>query len=290
MTVADGATTGLVSVVIPNHDYARYVGDAIDSVLRQTYEPVEVVVVDNGSTDGSLDALARYRGRCRIIAQNDLGQSAARDRGIAESTGEFVAFLDADDAWRPQKLERQLRLFREHPDVALVYCSLEAADAQLRPTGRIVRAVHRGEILDEFARWPGRAIVVGGESTAVVRRSALDRVGTFDPSLSISGGWDLWRRIATHYPVELVEDPLALYRQHGSALHRRLAAYEGDVRAASARMFADPAAARVHPFRRRYEAGLDLMFAKSWLRAGDVRRAAGLSVRSLMRRAVARAG
>ncbi|MBI4349040.1 MAG: glycosyltransferase [Elusimicrobia bacterium] len=278
--------SALVSVVIPNHDYGRYVGQAIDSVLAQTYAPIEVIVVDNGSTDGSLDVLRRYDGRCRVVAQPDLGQSAARNRGIEEAAGSFIAFLDADDAWRPQKLERQIERFGRDSGIGLVYCSLQMTDATLRPTGEKVRAAFRGDVLDAFARWPGRAIVVGGESSAVVRRTALDAVGRFDTGLSISGGWDLWRRIATRYLVELVDEPLVLYRQHGAGLHRRLAAYEADVRAASVRMFADPAAARIGRFRRSYDTGLDLMFAKAWLRAGDVRRALRLSLRAITHRAV----
>ncbi len=281
---------GLVNVVIPNHDYVRYIPDALESVFRQTYRAIEVIVVANGSTDGSLDVLRRYAGRCRIVAQADLGQSGARNAGIRAAAGEFVAFLDADDAWKPEKLERQMACFVRRPEVGLVYCSIEVADAELRPEGRVVRATFRGHVLDAFVKWPGRAIVVGGESGAVVRRSVLDVVGPFDTSLSISGGWDMWRRIATRYAIDLVPEPLVLYREHGSGLHRRLAAYEADVRAASDCMFADPAAARIRRFQREYFAGLDLMFAKSWLRAGGVRRALTLALRSLASRSpVARA-
>ncbi len=273
---------GLVTVVIPNHNYAQYVGQAVESVLEQTYRPVEVIVVDNGSTDASLEVLAAYADRCRILPQADLGQSAGRNRGIREARGELIAFLDADDVWRPEKLERQMECLARDPEVALVYCSLEIVDPELQPTGEVVRASSRGDALESFARWPGRAIVVGGESTAIVRRAALDAVGPFfEPTLSISGGWDLWRRVATRHQIDYVPETLVLYRQHGSSQHRRLAAYESDVRAASARMFQDPAAARVWRFRRTYEAGLDLMFAKTWLRHGDLWRAAILAARAL---------
>lgn len=274
----------LVSVVIPNHNYAAYVGQAVESVLGQTRSDVEIIVVDNGSLDDSLEVLGAYRDRCEVIAQPDLGQSAARNRGIEVSHGEFIAFLDADDIWRADKLERQLALFESDPAIALVYCSLEVVDRDLRPTGETVRAEVRGDALDAFARWPGRAIVTGGESTAVVRRSALRDVGVFETSLSISGGWDLWRRIATHHRIDLVDEPLVLNRRHGSNLTRRLAAYERDVRAASARMFADPAAHRIQRHRRRYDAGLDLMFAKAWLRAGNPARATTLLLRSFATR------
>lgn len=276
----------LVSVVIPNHNYARYIGEAVESVLSQTYPEVEVIVVDNGSTDDSLEVLRRYAARCRVVPQADLGQSLARNRGIQEARGDLIAFLDADDAWRPRKLELQVERFKNDA-IALVYCSLELADASLRPTGQVIWASVRGDALEEFVKWPGRAIVVGGESTAVVRRAALDAVGPFEPTLSISGGWDLWRRIATHYQIDHVEEPLVLYRQHGSSLHRRLAVYESDVRSASARMFADTAASRVWGARRAYEAALDLMFAKSWLRNRDLGRAARLLLRAIATRTFA---
>lgn len=277
----------LVSVVIPNYNYARYVGQAIESVLAQTYQPIEVIVVDNGSTDGSLEVIGRYGESCRVLPQSDLGQSVGRNRGMQEAKGEFIAFLDADDVWKARKLEMQMSRFGEDPEVGLVYCSLEVTDDDLQPTGVVIRASSRGDALEDFARHPGRAIVVGGESTAVVRRTAIDAVGAFEPSLSISGGWDLWRRVATRYRIDHVAEPLVLYRQHAASLHRRLPAYEADVRAASARMFRDPAAARVWRFRRRYEAGMDLMFAKSWLRAGDVKRAFVLLLRALALRSSA---
>lgn len=272
----------LVSVIIPNRNYAAYVGVAIESALAQTYTPLEVIVVDNGSTDNSLEVLQRYGDRCRVFTQEDRGQSGARNRGVAESRGTFVAFLDADDAWRPDKLELQMALMTGR--VVLVYCSLEKADAKLQPTGEIVPASFRGDVLEAFALWPGRAIVVGGESTVIIRRDALTTCGLFDEDLSISAGWDLWRRIATRYEIDYCADPLVLYRQHDRSLHRQMAAYETDVRAAAKKMFDDPAAARIWPWRERFYSGLDVMFAKSWLREHNFLRATVLAVRAARRR------
>src|SRR5438045_4325502 len=95
---------GLVSVVIPNYNYARYVGDAVDSVLGQTYADLEVIVVDDGSTDASRDVLLSYGDSVKTISQQNQGVSAARNNGVAASRGEFVAFLDADDLWLPEKV------------------------------------------------------------------------------------------------------------------------------------------------------------------------------------------
>lgn len=264
-----------VSVVIPNHNYAQFVGQAVESVLGQTCPPFEVIIVDNGSDDESLEVLRAYSDRCRVIAQADLGQSGSRNRGVLETRGDWIGFLDADDVWLPTKLEEQLELVR--PEVGLVYCSLELTDADLQPA-QVLEARHRGRILDAFADYPGEGVVLGGESTAIVRREALARVGVFDPSLSISAGWDLWRRIATHYEVDYVRAPLVQYRQHGGNLHGRLARYEADVRRASRKLFDDPAAVAVHHRRTAYWAGLELVFAKSWAHARNPRRVVGRSL------------
>lgn len=274
----------LVSVVIPNHDYGHYVTEALESVLAQTYSPIEVIVVDNGSSDDSLERLGPYAGRCRVVAQSDLGQSGSRNRGILEATGEWVAFLDADDVWLPTKVAEQVALATKGgAEIGLVYCSVLEVDAELRP-GRVLPARHRGRLLDDLVAHPGDAIVQGGESTAMVRRLVLADVGIFDPALSIAAGWDLWRRIATSYAIDFVEEPLVLYRQHGDNLHGRLPTYERDVRYATDRMFADRRTGDLRRRRRAFGAGLDLMLAKAWFRAGNRRRAAFLALRAMLRR------
>ncbi len=241
----------LVSVVIPNYNYARYVPAAIESVLGQSRPPgleVEVVVVDNGSTDDSLQVLQAYAGRIRIIAQENRGQSGARNRGIAESTGQFVAFCDADDAWQPLKLERQLEKMNR-PEVGLVYTGYEEADSRLRPL-RAVMPAQRGHLLRRFAE-SAAAVIPGGESTVLIRRECLEQVGVFDPALSISAGFDLYRRIAAAYEVEVVSEPLMLYRQHGGNASRNVDAYARDWLRAIEKMFTDPASSEVWGLRAR---------------------------------------
>src|SRR5438309_4900890 len=103
-----GTDCPLVSVVVPNYNYGRYVREAVDSVLGQTYPAVEVIVVDDGSSDDSLSVLQSYGSKIKLVVQPNGGVHKARNRGIEESKGEFVAFLDADDVWEPTKLERQV--------------------------------------------------------------------------------------------------------------------------------------------------------------------------------------
>src|SRR3990167_8128796 len=120
--------TPRVSVVIPTYNYARYLPQAIDSVLGQTYPHIEVVVVDDGSTDESRDVLRAYGSRIRWVQQERQGVSAARNRGVRESRGDLVAFLDADDRWLPTKLERQVARWCNEPELGLVHAGEEIID------------------------------------------------------------------------------------------------------------------------------------------------------------------
>ena len=120
---------GLVSVVIPNYNYANYLREALDSVLAQSYSDIEIVVVDDGSTDGSKDVIAAYDDRINAIFQKNEGVSAARNNGVLAGSGEFIAFLDADDAWLPTKVERQVAMFRSDPALGLVHVGVEEIDA-----------------------------------------------------------------------------------------------------------------------------------------------------------------
>lgn len=115
-----------VSVIIPNYNYAQYVGQAIDSVLNQTYRNIEIIVVNNGSIDNSLEVLKGFGDRISLVDQENLGQSGARRSGLLRATGDFIAFLDADDVWEPQKIEKQMLLFNSKTE--LVYCGIRCFD------------------------------------------------------------------------------------------------------------------------------------------------------------------
>src|SRR6266508_897311 len=122
-------TNSLVSVVIPNYNCGRFLEETLESVFAQAYPAVEVIVVDDGSTDDSLQVLEKYAGRVNVIRQANQGVSAARNAGIRASHGELVALLDADDLWHPDKLAKQVALFA-NPAVGLVHCAVEYIDEQ----------------------------------------------------------------------------------------------------------------------------------------------------------------
>lgn len=256
-----------VSVVIPNYNYARFVGQAIESALAQSVAPLEVIVVNNGSTDNSLEVLRGFGERIRLIDQPNQGQSGARNAGIAAARGSLIAFLDADDVWLAGKLEKQLPLFAR-PAVGLVYGGYTLASGSLEPREtRIPRL--RGRILREFASGPA-AVITGGESTAVIRKECFARVGDFDPELSISAGWDMYRRIASLYEVELVPEPLMLYRQHGNNASLRADVYEHDIEIKLRKMFEDPVSREVFPLKRTCYGRAYLAVSGHYLHAGKI--------------------
>lgn len=257
-----GKVTPLISVIIPNHNYGRYLGQAIESVLRQSSPPHEVIVVDDGSTDNSLAVLRGYHDRIRWFQQDRQGVSAARNRGIRESRGRLLAFLDSDDVWHPEKLARQVARFTT-PAIGMVGCGVQRID----PAGRLlgVNLPERvGLRLDDIAllRWSP------GGSSMVIRRECLERVGLFDPELSTSADVDLARRIACHTEMALVPEPLVFYRQHRSSMHRSAPVFERDMLRVFSNLFLDPAAAAVHPLRRRCYGRLFMQLAGAYGHAG----------------------
>lgn len=270
----------LVSVVIPNYNYARFLGQAIDSVLAQTYPSVEIVVVDDGSKDESAHVLRQYEGRVRPILQVNQGVSAARNNGIAASRGEAIAFLDSDDVWDPRKIELQVRKL-EDPAVGLVHSGIEYVDSNGRSLA-VDLAGAEGKILRRHALF--RVPTVRSGSTALVRRSCLDKVGLFDVSLSTSADWDMWRRIGAVSEVRMIPLPLVKYRLHDGAMHRNLAVFERDMLHAFERMFDDPSSNELLPIRRKCYANLYATLCASYSSQHAWRKALKFAGRSLLER------
>lgn len=201
-----------VSVIIPTYNYGRFVTEAVDSVLAQTCQDLEVIVLDDGSTDDTSERLAPYNDRVRYIRQTNQGPSATRNNAIEVSRGEFIAFLDADDVWHPQKLEAQLAYVSRHPEVGL-----HAADGVVeRPT----QWQPLPSSLDEFAADISLdALVIRARfapSGVMIRKTYLDEAGRFDPTLRWAEDRDLWLRIASRHRVSKLCLPLWWYRFHAN--------------------------------------------------------------------------
>jgi glycosyltransferase involved in cell wall biosynthesis len=196
-----------VSVVIPTHNRAGMVGEAIESVLNQDFPDYEVIVVDDGSTDDTPDILCSFGGRIEVIRQENRGVSAARNRGIHCASGELIAFLDSDDLWLPGKLAAQVEFFQHHPDA--VICQTEEIWVR---NGRRVNPGFRHKKRSGMIFEPSLALCLVSPSAVMIRRKLFDTVGVFDESLPACEDYDLWLRIGLHHPVHLIDAPLIIKR------------------------------------------------------------------------------
>jgi glycosyltransferase involved in cell wall biosynthesis len=209
-----------VSVVIPAYRAAGTIGRALDSLLGQTHRPDEVIVVDDGSTDDLDAALVPYAGLARHVRKPNGGAATARNLGIDQARGDLVAFLDADDYWEPTKLERQVSIFHDHPEVGVV-----AARFFEEPPGRprfLKPAGDRGLFGRVLTASGGAVFEVMAEvwtTTVVVRRDVLGDA-RFVPGLEPAEDRDLWLRLIALSPVYLDPEPLATWVQEPGSLSR----------------------------------------------------------------------
>ena len=204
---------GSVSAVIPAYNGRRYVGRAIESVLKQTCPAAEVIVVDDGSTDGTAAAVRAFGDAVRLIEQPNGGVSVARNTGIAAATGDWIAFLDADDEWLPDKLRRQSQFFERYPHLKWGYANFsdtsKAGQRSVHPSLPSERQPTYGfdDYFDGYCRG-----VYAWTGTVMVHRSVFETVGGFEPGMKRAQDNDLWFRIAYQFPqVGYVPQSLAVY-------------------------------------------------------------------------------
>jgi glycosyltransferase involved in cell wall biosynthesis len=249
----------LVSIVIPAYNAARFVGRAIESVLNQTYPHWELIVVDDGSTDATPTIVQAYGERLRYICQRNARQAAARNRGVAESRGELIAFLDADDVWRDDKLARQVELLSRNPRLGFVYCLVDEIDA----TGRVLgqrRGGLRGNVMKEILLREPSGGLCG--STMVISRSRLMEAGGFDVDLPPCEDTDLFWRVAASHPIDYVPEPLAQHRLHETNAHANVRRMTRAWKRLYRKAFRDTRVTRMGiGFRRRCYAGLYYMLS-----------------------------
>jgi len=202
-----------VAAVIPCYNAARHVGEAIQSILNQTYEPIDVIIVNDGSTDDLAGALAPFRDRIQIIDQPNSGQAAARNRALAAAQATYVAFLDADDRWHPEKIARQVAMLEERPDCGLVHTLAGLIDTE----GRAVREspllpppAHRASGDCLLPLLGANAIVI---SSVMVRKTLIEQE-SFRVDVCGVEDWDMWVRLAARTRFERIDEPLTDYRVH----------------------------------------------------------------------------
>ncbi|MGF1491620.1 MAG: glycosyltransferase [Microcoleaceae cyanobacterium] len=198
-----------VSVVIPVYNGEKTIAETIESVLAQSLQDFELIVINDGSTDKTLEVIASFHDpRLRVLSYPNAGLSASRNRGIQQASGEYISFIDADDLWTPDKLETQAEALATRPEAAVAYSWTDLIDQSsqfLAPDSR--------------AQWSGNVyphILLGSfpasGSNVLVRRSAFQVVGGFDESLKSAEDWEMWIRLAARYPFVVVPKAQILYR------------------------------------------------------------------------------
>jgi len=202
-----------ISVVVTCYNYGNYLEGCLDSILKQSFTDFEVIVVNDGSTDNTDEVIEKFKnfGIVKYIKQSNFGQARAKNVGIQNSSGKFIAFLDADDAWEQDKLEKQIPLFSKE-NVGVVYSLVRYVNEQgqtlnnVKSVGKYLKPrsgnVTKNLFLDNFVPF----------SSSIIRRSCFEKCDTFNESLKMGIDWDLWLRVSTLYEFSFVNEPLLIYR------------------------------------------------------------------------------
>lgn len=201
-----------VSVIIPTYNRAHFVIEAIESVLNQTFQDFEIIVVDDGSTDNTREALKKFGSKIRYTYQENRGVAAARNTGIRAAKGEFIAFLDHDDLWLPDKLSIQMDAFSKNKEVGLVYTDCVAFDKEGKlPKGDRIRP--SGWVFKQLFRRP-----FGLLTGVVCKKECFNKCGLFNESFFTSDDYDMCLRISTKHKFLFIDQPLFRRRVHSHSL------------------------------------------------------------------------
>ena len=203
-----------MSVVIPTYNQAQYLSDCIDSVLAQSYPAIEIVVVDDGSTDATPDVLAGYGDRITQLRQSNQGAAHALNRGIRTSRGSFVCWLSSDDAFTPDKIARQVRAFLAEPSLGLSFMGFDIVDAEGNFKADRSDIAWRHPDLFVSVFW---ANPING-STVMMPRKVIDEVGPFNETLRADVDAEMWFRVLQRYPAAHIPGVNLHYRVHDKAL------------------------------------------------------------------------
>lgn len=211
--------THTISVIIPTYNSEKWIRPTIDSVLRQTYPDFELIVIDDGSSDDTVEVvngMADPRiGVYQYPKAEVNGPAAGRNRGLAHALGEFIAFMDHDDMWQPEKLAAQLSALQMNPQAALAYSWVDAIDEDGHNKGPVSQKVVNGHAFDELLEgcflWTG--------SNPLIRSSVFQDVGYFSEDVGLADDWDMWLRMAESYPFVCIPQPHVLWRttQHNTS-------------------------------------------------------------------------
>ncbi len=213
-----------ISAIIPAFNSAAFICDAVNSILRQSHPVDEIIVVDDGSSDGTADLISDFGNKVTCIRQENRGPSAARNRGIEQAKGDWIAFLDADDQWTPEKTEAQLAVLKRHPELRLIASDMAEIDSEGHTITPSVLDKHH--LLESFRALDGaplsNALAALAEKnfiptgTVLVQRQVLLDHGLFNPHIRFGEDLELWAKIATDRPITCLPEVHMLRRQHGN--------------------------------------------------------------------------
>jgi len=275
-----------VSVIVPVFNAERYIQASLASVLAQTYDDYEIIVVDDGSTDGTHGAVRAMAGPVTYVRQPNQGPAVARNTGIAASRGAFICFLDADDTWLPDKLALQVAMLEARPDLGLIFADEDEFDDEgvqcpsLLGTSRFYPEIASGApIANAFQKLLDENFIL--TSTVMARRECFDVAGLFDPALRGPEDRDMWLRIAAHYPIAAIRRMLGRKRVVASSVSRDVE------RTLRSRILLWPKAHRLFPDRAPQRT-VNALLASTYLQLGFVvlnkgntREARGLAIKAL---------
>ena len=223
----------IVSIIIASYNCAAYIAETISSVLAQSLKDIEIIVVDDGSSDDTPKIVNSFGAPVRLLTQPNAGVCVARNRGIREARGQFICLMDHDDYWFPDKLAHQVRMLKDHPEVGVVYSAFtlwyrdEEGNRFPDPTS-LDLDIDGSQIDPDYSGWVYHQFLIDCwmlTSTAMFRPEVFTTCGLFDESLPYSEDWDLWLRISQKYPFIKLRRSTTLYRQHphqGNRLAREI--------------------------------------------------------------------
>ena len=194
-----------ISVVIPTYNRRRWIGRAIRSVLEQTYTPAEIIVVDDGSSDGSMEYILENFPLVNFVKQSNQGVSSARNKGIRLSSSKWIALLDSDDEWYPEKLEKQVKAIQEKPDHQFCHTEEIWVRNGVRVNQMKKHQKYGGHIFEKCLD-----MCRISPSSVLLQKSILDKTGWFDKELRVCEDYDLWLRVTARYPTLYLNEPLII--------------------------------------------------------------------------------
>lgn len=209
-------TSPCVSILVPTYNRRALLLEALDSIAHQSYDDYEVIVIDDGSTDGTAQIFDPPRPKTQYVCQpRNAGPAAARNRGLIEAAGQYVTFLDSDDLWRPDFLQRFLDFFKSNPQLMIAYCRMDNVDQNGNATTGNQRRCYAGKITESlfcstFIHTP----------SVMARREILNEAGGFNADLPVVEDYHLWLRLSLKYEFGFIDEALSLRRRHGGSLSR----------------------------------------------------------------------